>query len=59
MHDVALVDLADAGAASDWRNNLGVVEDRLGVVDLRLIELHLGFLLRHRHSLGVELLARD
>ena len=59
MHDVALVDLADAGAAGDRRNDLGVVEDRLGVVDLRLIELHLGFLLRHRHFLGVELLARD
>ena len=38
---------------------LGVVEDRLGVVDLRLIEFHLGFLLRHRHLLRVELLPRD
>ena len=58
VHDVALVDLADAGAAGDRRDDAGVVEDRLGVVDLRLIELHLRFLLRHQRFLGVELLPR-
>ena len=56
MHDIAFVDLADAGAAADRRDDVGVVQDRVRIVDRGLIELHLRFVLRDHRFLRVELL---
>jgi hypothetical protein len=37
VHDVAGVDLADAGAARDRRDDLGIFENALGILDRGLI----------------------
>ena len=51
--------MADAGAAVDRRDDGGVAEHRLGVVDRRLVGLHLRFELRDQRLLGVGLLLGD
>ena len=56
VNDVALVDLAQAGAAGQWRNDLGVAKHRLHVVDRGLIGFYKGFRLRHHGLLRIGLL---
>ena len=56
MHDVARVDLTQAGAARERRRDLGVTEGRLCVVDGRLIGLHQRFELGDGRLLGICLL---
>ena len=58
-HDVALVDLPDAGAPGDRRGDVGVGEDRARVVDRGLVGAHLRFELRDQRALGVDLLLVD
>ncbi len=58
MHDVALIDLAQSGPAGQRRDDLGVAQCRLRVVDRRLVGLQLRFVLRHQRALGVRLLRR-
>ncbi len=59
LHQVAFVDQADAGAAGDRRDDVGVGEDGARIVDHRLVELDLGFELADQRLLGVELLLVD
>ena len=56
LHDIADIDLPDAGAAGDRRDDLGVVEDGARIVDRALIGLHLRFELRDQRALRVGLL---
>ena len=57
MHEVALVDLADADPAGDRRADGAVLQLRGGVVDLRLVVEDLRLRRVHRGALLVELLA--
>src|SRR5215467_15013511 len=57
--DVALVDLAYAGAAVDRRDDGGVAELCPRVFDRRLVGLHNRGVLRHQSALGIGLLLAD
>ena len=56
---VALVDLAQADAAGDRRDDVGVAEIELAVLTWRLVGDHRAFVLPHERPLGVELLLGD
>ena len=56
MDDVALIDLTQAGAARQRRDDLGVAQHCLGIVDRRLIGIHQRLLLRDHSALRVVLL---
>ena len=56
MHDIAFVHLPDAGAPIDRRDDRGVAERRLRVLDRRLVGLHQRGILRDQCFLGVGLL---
>ena len=56
MNDVALVNLTQSGTPRERRNDLGVTECRLRVVDGSLVRFHQRFKLRDRCALGVSLL---
>ena len=59
LHDIALVDQPNAGAAVDRRDDLGVAQHGARVVDRRLVGLHLRLELRDQRLLGVGLLLRS
>jgi hypothetical protein len=56
MDDVALIDLAQTGPARQRRNDLGIAEHRLRVVDRRLVGFHQRFLLGDDGALRIVLL---
>ena len=58
VDDVALVDLTQTNPARQWRDDLGIAEHRLRVVDRRLIGIHQRFLLGDDGALGIGLLLR-
>ena len=58
VDDVALIDLPQAGAARQRRNDLGVAEHGLRVVDRSLVGIHQRFLLGDHRALGIGLLLR-
>ena len=59
MHDIAFVDLADARAAGDRRDDGGIAERCLRAFDRRLVGLHQRRVLRDQCLLRVGLLAVD
>ncbi len=59
MHDIAFVDLPDAGAAVERGDDGGVAEHGLGVFDRGLVGLHLRGILGDQRPLGIGLLAVD
>src|SRR6185437_15827471 len=58
-HDVAFVDLAHAGATVERRDDGGVIEHRLHVIDRGLVGLYERGVLRHYGGLRVRLLLVD
>ena len=58
-HDVADVDLAQAGAPVDRRDDVGVAENGVHVADGGLVGFDLRLLLRDERVLGIDLLLRD
>ena len=58
LHDIANVDLADAGAPRDRGNDLGPGQIGALIIDSGLVRFHLGFELRDQRLLGVRLLLR-
>ena len=59
LYQIAFVDQPQPGAPVERRDDPGVAKHRLGIVDRRLIALHLSFELRHQRLLGVGLLFRS
>ena len=56
LHQIALVDQADAGAARERRDDVGVGEDGARIIDRRLVGVDLRLQLGDQRPLGVELL---